>query len=137
VQRRPDAGITGLSPTIICSHGSDGTTESVKRGPTKKNAVINYCVILSYYTIDDCCSVIRGPMYLKYCYKKTFTVYCKRRRAIFAHYFIPSASERISRKIRANFAMRTERVVLLTIDTDLGRIAARCLAMLGEELRGA
>ena len=33
----------------------------VKRGPTKKNAVINYCVILSYYTIDDCGSVIRGP----------------------------------------------------------------------------
>jgi Transposase IS116/IS110/IS902 family len=27
---------------------------------TKKNAVINYCVILSYYTIDDCGSVIRG-----------------------------------------------------------------------------
>jgi hypothetical protein len=79
-------------------------TESVKRGPTKKNAVINYCVILSYYTIDDCRSVIRGPraMHLKYCYNNTFTVYCKRRRAIFAHYFIPSASERISRKTRAD-----------------------------------
>ena len=56
-------GSRDLSPTIICSHGpmADGTTESVKRGPTKKNAVINYCVILSYYTIYDCCSVIRGP----------------------------------------------------------------------------
>jgi hypothetical protein len=28
---------------------------------------------------------------LIYCYKKTFTAYRKRRRAIFAHYFIPSA----------------------------------------------
>jgi hypothetical protein len=29
----------------------------------------------------------------KYCYKKTFAAYRKRRRAIFAHYFIPSARD--------------------------------------------
>src|ERR1700730_8698038 len=70
----------------------------------RKTLLFNNCVVLSYYTIDDCCSVIRGPkaMHLKYCYNNTFTVYCKRRRAIFAHYFIPSASERTSRKTRAD-----------------------------------
>jgi hypothetical protein len=33
-------------------------------------------------------------VYLKYCYKKTFTVYCKRRRSIFAHYFIHPLANR-------------------------------------------
>ena len=37
-------GSRDLSPTIICSHGSDGTTESGQRR-SDKNAVINYYVI--------------------------------------------------------------------------------------------
>jgi hypothetical protein len=39
-------------------------------------------------------------VYLKYCYKGTFTVYRKRRRAIFAHYFIQSRVERLSQRTR-------------------------------------
>jgi hypothetical protein len=92
LQRRPDQGSRDFSPDHNLFARSDGTTESVSA--VRKNAGINYCVILSYYSTDDCGSGIRGPsrfeqVYLKYCYKKTFTVYCKRRRSIFAHYFIP------------------------------------------------
>jgi len=58
-------------------------------------------------------------MYLRYCYKKTFTFYRKRRYAIFAHYFIPaedvrynerSAAERVNGGLKDDFGGRYVRV---------------------------
>jgi hypothetical protein len=59
LQRRPDQGSRDFSPDHNLFARSDGTTESVSA--VRKNASINYSVILSYYTTNDCGSGIRGP----------------------------------------------------------------------------
>jgi hypothetical protein len=41
-------------------------------------------------------------VYLRYCCKKTFTVYCKRRRSIFAHYFRDAVGRSRIQKIIAD-----------------------------------